>query len=168
LYPIATKSGSARLDNQIEETKSEIDQLKRTDSGIEDFIPFGIALLTNLEAVFEKASVETKHQLLGSILAEKLELKAGKYRTPVFKEGFDLIFHSVNHLQAEKQQTGDNLSIISRLVPLTGQFSNSLYANLDEFKALKESLKREGIFDETWETLVIPRRGASSSLPYRP
>ena len=154
MYPIATKSGSARLDNQIEETKSEIDQLKRTDSGIEDFIPFGIALLTNLEAVFEKASVETKHQLLGSILAEKLELKAGKYRTPVFKEGFDLIFHSVNHLQAGK--------------PKTGQFSNSLYANLDEFKALKESLKREGIFDETWETLVIPRRGASSSLPYRP
>ena len=120
MYPIATKSGSARLDNQIEETKSEIDQLKRTDSGIEDFIPFGIALLTNLEAVFEKASVETKHQLLGSILAEKLELKAGKYRTPVFKEGFDLIFQSVSQLQDEKPKTGDRIAAISRLVPGAG------------------------------------------------
>jgi hypothetical protein len=42
------------------------------------------------------------------------------------------------------------------LVPGAGQFSNPLFANLDEFKALRESLKREGIFDETWETLVIP------------
>jgi len=33
-----------------------------------------------------------------------------------------------------------------------------LYANLDEIRALKESLKREGVFDETWETLVIPHR----------
>ena len=67
-----------------------------------------------------------------------------------------------------KPKTGDRIPAISRLVPGAGQFSNSLYANLDEFKALKESLKREGIFDETRETLVIPRRGASSNLPYRP
>ena len=67
-----------------------------------------------------------------------------------------------------KPKTGDRIAAISRLVPGAGQFSNSLFPNLDEFRALKESLKREGIFDETWETLVIPRRGASSSLPYRP
>ena len=48
-----------------------------------------------------------------------------------------------------KPKTGDRIAAISRLVPGAGQFSNSLYANLDEFKALKESLKREGIFDET-------------------
>ena len=67
-----------------------------------------------------------------------------------------------------RPKTGDRIAAISRLVPGTGQFSNPLFANLDEFKALKESLQREGIFDETWETLVIPRRGASSTLPYRP
>jgi hypothetical protein len=71
-------------------------------------------------------------------------------------------------ISGSKPKTGDRIAAISRLVPLTGQFSNSLYANLDEFRALKESLKREGIFDETWETLVIPRRGASSTLPSRP
>ncbi len=81
--------------------------------------------------------------------------------------------HDMNNPECMKRltplpKTGDRIAAISRLVPLTGQFSNSLYANLDEFKALKESLKREGIFDETWETLVIPRRGASSTLPYRP
>ena len=114
------KSGSARLDNQIDETKSEIDQLKQTDSGIEDFIPFGISLISNLNGVFKSASIETKHQLLSSILAEKLELKDGKYRTPVFKEGFDLIFQSVNQLQSENQKTGDRIAAISRLVPGAG------------------------------------------------
>ena len=81
--------------------------------------------------------------------------------------------HDMNNPECMKRltplpKTGDRIAAISRLVPGAGQFSNSLYANLDEFKALKESLKREGIFDETWETLVIPRRGASSTLPYRP
>ena len=70
--------------------------------------------------------------------------------------------------QPKKPKTGDRIAAISRLVPGAGQFSNALFANLDEFKALKESLQREGIFDETLETLVIPRRGVSSSLPYRP
>ena len=114
------KTGSARLDNQIEETKSEIDQLKQTDSGIEDFIPFGISLISNIDEVFKSASIDTKHQLLSSILAEKLELKGGKYRTPVFKDGFDLIFHSVNQLQSENQKTGDRIAAISRLVPGAG------------------------------------------------
>ena len=89
-------------------------------------------------------------------------------RIPVFEDEFNLILQSIRKSRSPKPKTGDRIAAISRLVPLTGQFSNSLYANLDEFKALKESLKREGIFDETWETLVIPRRGASSTLPYRP
>ena len=114
------QNGSAQLDDQIEQANSQISQLKQTDSGIEDFIPFGISLLTNLEAVFEKASVETKHQLLSSILAEKLELKGEKYRTPVFKEGFDLIFQSANQLQVKKPKTGDRIAAISRLVPGAG------------------------------------------------
>ena len=78
------------------------------------------------------------------------------------------VFVPAAEADQKKPKTGDRIAAISRLVPGAGQFSNSLYANLDEFKALKESLKREGIFDETWETLVIPRRGASSTLPYRP
>ncbi len=110
----------SNLNGKMNEVNAHIDRLNGTDTGIEDFIPFGIALLTNLEAVFEKASVETKHQLLGSILAEKLELKAGKYRTPVFKEGFDLIFQSVSQLQDEKPKTGDRIAAISRLVPGAG------------------------------------------------
>ena len=91
----------------MNEVNARIERLNETDTGIEDFIPFGISLLTNLEAVFEKASVETKHQLLSSILAEKLELKGAKYRTPVFKEGFNLIFsQSISYkMKNQKRET---------------------------------------------------------------
>jgi hypothetical protein len=68
-----------------------------------------------------------------------------------------------NRIHVSVKKTGDRISAISRLVAGAGQLSKSLHANLDEFRALKESLKREGIFDETWETLGIPRRGASST-----
>ena len=110
----------SNLDGKMNEVNAHIDRLNGTDTGIEDFIPFGIALLTNLEVVFKKASVETKHQLLSSILAEKLELTGAKYRTPVFKEGFDLIFQSANQLQVKKPKTGDRIAAISRLVPGAG------------------------------------------------
>jgi hypothetical protein len=80
----------------------------------------GLGVLPNLEVVFEKASVETKHQLLSSILAEKLALTGAKYRTPVFKEGFNLIFNSINQLQDKKPKTGDRIAAISRLVPGAG------------------------------------------------
>ncbi|MDE0872228.1 MAG: hypothetical protein OSA37_09960, partial [Flavobacteriales bacterium] len=88
--------------------------------GIEEFVPFGISLLTNLKDVFDKVSIETKHQLLSSILAEKLELKGEKYRTPVFKEGFNLIYQSIKQLQMKKPKTGDRIAAISRLVPGAG------------------------------------------------
>ena len=99
-----TRPHISNLDGKMNEVNARIERLNETDTSIEDFIPFGISLLTNLEVVFKKASVETKHQLLGSILAEKLVLRGEKYRPPVFKEGFDLIFQSVKQLQDQKNQ----------------------------------------------------------------
>ena len=69
---------------------------------------------------------------------------------------------------SKELKKGEPISELSLSVPGAGQFSNPLFANLDEFRALKESLKREGIFDETWETLILPRSGANAALPYRP
>ena len=44
-----------------------------------------------------------------------------------------------------KPKTGDRIAAISRLVPGAGQFSNPLFANLNEFRALKESLNPDWI-----------------------
>jgi hypothetical protein len=52
------------------------------------------------------------------------------------------------------------------LVPGVGPFSNVLFANLHEFIGLQESLKREGVLGETWETLVLPLNGESSTPPF--
>ena len=45
------------------------------------------------------------------------------------------------HSAIKELKKGEPLSELSLSVPGAGQFSNSLYTNLDEFKALKESLK---------------------------
>ena len=60
---------------------------------------------------------------------------------------------TLKFLACLQPKTRDRIAAISRLVSGAGQFSNSLFANLDEFNALKESLKREGIFDEAWGKL---------------
>jgi hypothetical protein len=37
----------------MNEVNARIERLNETDTSIEDFIPFGISLLTNLEVLFE-------------------------------------------------------------------------------------------------------------------
>ena len=79
-----------------------------------------MTLLTNLRGFYEKASPKTKEKLLSSILAEKLELKGKKYRTPTLKPGFNHIFHSINQLQKQRKKKGEPFSELSRLVPGAG------------------------------------------------
>jgi chromosome segregation ATPase len=43
----------SNLDGKMNEVNARIERLNETDTSIEDFIPFGISLLTNLEVLFE-------------------------------------------------------------------------------------------------------------------
>ena len=80
--------------------------------------------------------------------------------------------HDMNNPECMKRltplpKTGDRIPSISRLVALARQFSSSLYANLDEFRALKESLKREGVFDETRGKIELSSSDSASTLTER-
>ena len=62
---------------------------------------------------------------MSSIFEEKIEFDGVKYRTPIFKEGFQFIYSKINELESIANKKGDNLSNVSRLVHLTIPFSNS-------------------------------------------
>ena len=57
---------------------------------------------------------------MSSIFEEKVEFDGVKYRTPIFKEGFQFIYSKINELESIANKKGDNLSKVSRLVLKAG------------------------------------------------
>ena len=56
-----------------------------------------------------------------------------------------------------KTKKRDNLSTLSRFVPLTLPTSNSFYENVDELYALKETLIQQGILNGEGNGLALAR-----------
>ena len=81
-----------------------LERLNGADTGMAEFLGFGMTLLYHLGDFYSKASPRTKRQLLSLILSEKLELRSKKYRTPTLKPGFNHIYQSVNTLEEAERK----------------------------------------------------------------
>ena len=73
-------------------------------------------------------------------IVQYLIIHKDKCRTPQFKEGFGLIYRETWSLRCLKTKKRDNLSTLSRFVPLTIPSSNSFYENVEERLDLQEML----------------------------
>ena len=91
-----------KIDSESQDKATLLSKMRGEETGLTEFMNFGMTLLANLRSFYEKASPKTKEKLLSSILAEKLELKGKKYRTPTLKPGFDQIFQSINQLHQHR------------------------------------------------------------------
>ena len=109
-----------KIDSESQDKATLLSKMRGEETGLAEFMDFGMTLLANLRGFYEKASPKTKEKLLSSILAEKLELKGKKYRTPTLKPGFNHIFQSINQLQKQRKKKGELLSELSRSVLRTG------------------------------------------------
>ena len=154
-----------KLKNQYMDIKELESTLKIDETDLRIQIGFGMSLFQNLTKLFEIASVSLKNKVLSSILEEKLEYKNKKYRTPVFKEAFGYIYNKINALHNINEKTGNNLSNVSRLVPVTDQFSNYFYQNLEEIYTLKDLLIVEGIYLKPSSSLNNKGEQGNSVLP---
>ena len=157
-----------KIDSDSRDNEALLSQLNENDNGIDEFLEFGMTLLSHLGDFFSQASPNTKKQLLSSILSEKLELKGKKYRTPTLKPGFNHIYQSVNKLQRPKKKKGEPLAELSLSVPRTGHFSNSFYSNVDELLALRDSLEEEGLIAKSVALPGIAEKAPNATIPYRP
>ena len=111
---------SRKIENEIGEKESAMRNLGNFQTELTKYVNFGTLILTNFKDLFEHSPISVKNQLLSSILAEKLEFKDNKYRTPSFKEGFNYIFQNINKLKGKEIKKGDSFSTISSKVPGAG------------------------------------------------
>ncbi len=63
----------------------------------------------------------------------------------------------VRNVDVLKTKKRDNLSKLSRLVPLTLPTSNSFYENVDELYSLKEALVHQGILSNDGNGLALAK-----------
>jgi site-specific DNA recombinase len=79
-----------------------------------------VEALANIDLVYEKADIDQKRDIIGSIFPENLEFSESGYRTAKINEAAALIFQINSELRNEKSRISDKNLSKSGLVPRAG------------------------------------------------
>ncbi len=102
----------ARLIDATNQRQNSID--------VESMVEKAISILSNLDETYQKADVNQKREIIGSIYPEKLVFSENNYRTGRINEVAALIYHINSTLPHKKTGTSDESSSKFRLVPRAG------------------------------------------------
>ncbi len=75
----------------IENHENELIVTQDTKSNYDQHMEFGLSILTHLSIYYERAPIEIKHKMIGSIFPEKLIFDGKKYRTAKLNSFISLI-----------------------------------------------------------------------------
>ena len=107
------KSLKIAVAKECSEIRLQIDDLKKAESGFNEYCHYSISLLSNLSYYYSNASLEGKQKILGSIFPEKLVFDKNIYRTKERNEIIELLCNKDGIFEENKkrQTTGkSNLS----------------------------------------------------------
>src|SRR5690606_25680714 len=96
-----------RLDMELIEINATLNERSDYDENAEKFVNFGLNLLSNIDLLYTKASVNIKKHLLGSIFSEKLVFEKNKYRTTKFNPAIALLANTYRGSTLSKKKNGD-------------------------------------------------------------
>jgi site-specific DNA recombinase len=116
----AYKRLKENLSYECTEIRLRIDELKRAESGFDEYCRYGISLLSDLPHYYSNATLEGKQKMLGSIFPEKLVFEKGKYRTTQPNEILTLLCNNNNGFGEKKKGQEANFSNLSLMVTPTG------------------------------------------------
>jgi len=118
----------ARLIDATNQRQNSID--------VESMVEKALSTLSNLDETYQKADVNQKREIIGSIYPEKLVFSENNYRTARINEVAALIYHINSTLPKEKTGTSDENSSKFRLVPLPELISNRFLEDLEKVSRL--------------------------------
>lgn len=105
-----------KLEAQLIETTNR----RHNPVDVESMVENALSTLSNLDETYQKADVNQKREIIGSIYPEKLVFSENNYRTGKINEVAALIYHINSTLPKEKTGTSDESSSKFRLVPRAG------------------------------------------------
>ena len=116
----AYKRLKENLTRECNEIRLRIDQLKRAESGFDEYCRYGISLLSNLPYYYSNATLEGKQKMLGLIFPEKLVFGNGKYRTTQPNEILTMLCNNNNSFGEKKKGQEAKFSDLSLMVTPEG------------------------------------------------
>ena len=81
---------------------------------------YSVNLLANLAGILNTASLADKIDIVGLMFPNKIEFDGNEYRTNSYNKVLDVIFQETNHLQGQKKEETDKISVSSSSVPRAG------------------------------------------------
>jgi site-specific DNA recombinase len=106
--------------SEIATNEQTIQELTASDTAFEKYCTFGMNILANLDHYFDKASLEIKKKLLGSVFPLKLTFEDGKYRTDALNSALALILQKNKDLKKERPENSIISEKVSGDVPKAG------------------------------------------------
>ncbi len=107
-----------QLTSQLAETKQELTQLKQSVNGFNADIAKGLKQTFNLKNIYEKADLEGKQQIIGSIFPRKFYFEENKVRTDKMNEVIGWIMQNNKALaEIKKGQPSKNTKLSSLVGP---------------------------------------------------
>ena len=107
-------------ENELIDLRTAKAELGDYQKDLDQYLAFGMTLLTNLDVFFKNASVEMKTRLLGSIFNEKLEFFENGFRTQPFNEAILLLCKYNKAFKRELIKKGSIRKDVSHIVLKAG------------------------------------------------
>jgi site-specific DNA recombinase len=108
------------IEEQIGTLNRQKLQLISNDENIAEHLDFCIALLSNLNGIYNVADIHTKQLIIGSIFPEKLIFENSKYRTTKINEAVSLLCQSDKDSNDPKKRKHPIFEMLSLTVPRAG------------------------------------------------
>ena len=134
-----------RYTSELRRLELEIEALELNNENVNDYLEAGLSLIENLSNMFNETDNEGKKMLIGSLFTDKLILGNDGCRTSNLNEVINVLTRNSKGLEGIKNGKAVKNDSLSVKVPVTDQFSNYFYQNIEEIYALKEILIGEGI-----------------------
>ncbi|WP_395047170.1 recombinase family protein [Flavobacterium sp.] len=110
----------ARIQGELNDWKFKKDDLSIDKSSFQKYFEFGLTFLFNAKEYYQKADLEIKQKIVGSIFPEKIIFHDNKYRTTQMNELLTLLTLNINELGGIKKEKATPKSGLSNYAPSLG------------------------------------------------
>ncbi|HFG0471765.1 recombinase family protein [Flavobacterium psychrophilum] len=109
-----------RINGELSDWKFKKEDLSIDKSAYQKYFEFGLSFLSNAKEYYQKADLEIKQKIVGSIFPEKIIFSNNKYRTSQTNELLKLLTFNINELGNIKNEKATPKSGLSNYAPSLG------------------------------------------------
>jgi site-specific DNA recombinase len=139
--PLTYRETKLRYEKERTDLISQHATMQPHSRAVQTYVDFAGRLCTNLSQFFERASYETKRQIVGSIFLDQLVFDGNKYRTTQISEAFQLIATINGHFQDSQKEKAGKIADLSTWAPPALLSSNQFREDLEKVYRLKAAFQ---------------------------